>query len=123
MSNRIDFENAILKNESKIKGEPKVHYILRKYKKKGSYDTLIDISENFTLVQFMGYLGNVNHAINVVGYWIFDSNYKRALVLKRESLDMICAPSVGEQQVAEFETVFIAVRYICLDARLNKDQL
>ena len=41
-------------------------------------------------------LGNVNYAISVVGYWIFDSNYEKALVLNRASLDMICAPSVGE---------------------------
>ena len=33
--NRIDFENYIFLNENKIKGEPKVHYSLSKYKKKG----------------------------------------------------------------------------------------
>ena len=69
----------------------------------------------------MDYLGNVNNDISVVGYWIFDSNYKRSLVLNRESLDIIFAPSIGEYQLAKFETVFTAVRYICLDARLNKD--
>ena len=51
----------------------------------------------------MDYLGNVNHDISVVGYCIFYSNYERALVLNIESLDMICAPSVGEEQVATFE--------------------
>ena len=51
MGNRIDFANVILKNEKQIKGKPKVHYSLRKYKKKGSYDILTDISESFTLVQ------------------------------------------------------------------------
>ena len=80
-----------------MKGEPKVHYSLVKYKKKGSYDILTEISENVTLVQLMDYLGNVNHDISVVGYWIFDSNYKKSLVLNRESLDMICAPSVDEE--------------------------
>ena len=60
----------------------------------------------------MNSLGNVNHAIGVVGYCIFDSNYKRALVLNIESLDIFCSPSVGEDQVTEFETIFIAVRYI-----------
>ena len=44
MGNSIDFANTILKNENKIKGKPKVHHILRKYKKKGSYDILTDIS-------------------------------------------------------------------------------
>ena len=62
----------------------------------GSYDILIDISENFTLVQLMDQLGNVNNDISVVGYCIFDSNYEKALVLNRKSLDMICAPSVVE---------------------------
>ena len=71
-----------------------------------------DISANFTLVQLMDSLGNVNHAISVVGNWIFDSNYEKALFLNRASLDMICAQSVGEEQDAVFETVFTAVKYI-----------
>ena len=49
-----------------------MHYSLMKYKKKGSYDILTDISENVTLVKLMDSLGNVNHDISVVGYWIFD---------------------------------------------------
>ena len=61
----------------------------------GYFDILTDMGEHVTLVQFMYYLGNVNHAISVVGYWIFDSNYEKVLVLNRESLDIICAPSVG----------------------------
>ena len=61
-----------------------------------------DISTNFTLVQLMDSLGNVNHAITVVGNWIFDSNYEKALFLNMASLDMICAPSVGEGQAAKF---------------------
>ena len=69
----------------------------------------------------MDYLGNVNHSISVFEYWIFDSNYKRSLVLNRESLDMICATYVVVEQVAKFEKVFTAVRYIFLDARLKKD--
>ena len=60
----------------------------------------------------MDYLGGLNHDISVVGYCIFDSNYEKALVLNRESLDMICALSVGEEQVAVFEILFTAVRYI-----------
>ena len=50
-----------------MKGEPKMHYILVKYKKKQSYDILKGISENITLVQVMDSLENVNHAISVVG--------------------------------------------------------
>ena len=112
-----------MKNENKIKGKLKVHYCLRKYKRKGYYDILTYISENVTLVQLMDSLGNVNCAISVVGCWIIDPNYKRSLVLNRASLDMIFAPSVGEEQVSEFETVFTAVRYIFLDAHLKNDSL
>ena len=53
----------------------------------------------------MYYLGNVNHAISFVGYWIFNS-----LVLNREPLDIIFAPSVGKEQVAKFKTLLNAVR-------------
>ena len=81
---------------------------------------MIDISEHVILVQLMDSLGNVNNDITAIGYWIFDSSYDKSLVLNRESLDMICAPSVGEEQVAVFETVFTAVRYIWSTADLNK---
>ena len=50
-------------------------YSLRKYKNMCSYDILTDISEHVTLVQLMDSSVDVNHDINVVEYWIFDSNY------------------------------------------------
>ena len=103
-----------------MEGEQKVHYSLMKYKK-GSDDILKDISENVTLVKLMDSLENVNRAISVVGYWIFDSNYKKSLVLNRESLDIIFAPSFGEEHAADFETVFDAVICICFYFQLNKD--
>ena len=65
-------------------------------------------------------LGNVNHAISVVGYWIFDSNYKKALCLTQELLDIICSPSIGEELVATFQSVFYAVRYIWAPIHLKK---
>ena len=67
-----------------------------------NYKILEDISAKFTLVQLMDLIGNVNHAISVVGNWIFDSDYEIALVLNRASLDMVFAPSVGEEQNAIF---------------------
>ena len=73
-----------------------MHYDLIKYKKKVLSKILEDVSKHVTLVQLMGSLVNVNHAISVVGNWICDSNYEKALVLNRASLDMICAPYVGE---------------------------
>ena len=74
VGNRIYFSNDILKNKTK-KYEPKVYYALKKYKQTGSYKLLKDISENVNLVQLMGSFGNVNDAISVFWYWIFDSNY------------------------------------------------
>ena len=87
----------------------------------GSYDIMTDRSENVTLFQLMDYLANLNHSISVDGYWIFESNHKRARVLHIESLDLICAPSVVEEQVAKFETLFTAARYIFLYAHLKKE--
>ena len=118
VGNRIDFANAILKNEKK--GEHKMYYSLVKYKKKGDYNIPKDISENVTLVQLMDYLVNLNHAISVVSHWIFDSNNNKQPILNRESLGMICAPSVGEEQGTKFETLFSSARYIRFDAQLNK---
>ena len=91
MGNSIEFEDAILKNEV----AQKMYYSLSKYKNMGCFDILTDISEHVTLLQLMDSLGNMNNSISVVGWWIFDSNYEKVLVLNRESFDMICAPSVG----------------------------
>ena len=60
-----------------------------------SFDIFTDTSENVTLVQLMNYLGNANNSISIVGYWIFESNYEKSLVINRESLDMICDLSAG----------------------------
>ena len=120
VGNHIDFANDIMINNKINKGEVMVHYKLIKYKKKGEYKCLEGISANVTLVKLMDALRNVNHAISVVGNWIFDSNYESALVLNRSSLDMICDPSVGEEQDAIFETIFTAVRYICYEAQLKE---
>ena len=70
-----------MKNRNKIKGEQNLQYNLRILKKNGAFDVLNDTSEDETLVQLMESLGNVNHSISVVGNWIFDSNYEKALFL------------------------------------------
>ena len=72
VGNHIDFANDILKNQKINKGEPKVHYKVIKYKNMREYKILEDISENVTIVQLTDSLGNLNHAISVVGTWIFD---------------------------------------------------
>ena len=43
------------------------HKVEQKLKNKGYFDILNDISENFTLVQLMDTLVNVNNAISIVG--------------------------------------------------------
>ena len=96
VGNRIDFSNEIMLNHKINEVEARVHYKLIKYKKLGDYKILEDISENSTLFHLMDSIGNVNHSISVVGNGIFESNYERALVLNKASLDMICAPFVGE---------------------------
>ena len=68
-------------------------------------------------------MGNVNNAISVVGNWVFDSNYEKALVLNRASLYMVCALPVGEEQAAKFESVFTAVRDIYFPAQFKKGAL
>ena len=83
LGNRIYFANESMLNHKRNKGEARVHYKLIKYKKMGDYKILEDICENVTLVQLMDSIGNVNHDISVVGNWIFDSNYERALVLNK----------------------------------------
>ena len=67
----------------------------------------------------MDSLENVNHAISIVHSWIFESNHEKAPRMTRESLDIICSPSVGEEQVVEFETVFFALRYMWAPGNLK----
>ena len=50
VGNRIDFENEIMLNRIRNKGEARVHYKLIKYKKICESKILEDISENVTLV-------------------------------------------------------------------------
>ena len=99
-----------MKNRIKIKGEQNLQYNLKIWKKNNDFDILNDINEDVTFVQLMVSIGNVNHAISIVGYWIFDYNYKKAFFLTQESLDIICSTSIGKELVATFISVFYAVR-------------
>ena len=87
--------------------------------KKGQFEILHDISENVTLVLIMDSVGNVNHEVIIVGYWIFDSNFKKALPLTLDSLNLIISPSVVEEMFAVFKTVFHTVVYINNTGKLN----
>ena len=64
--------------------EQHLRYNLNKWKNKGTFDILNDIIENVTLVQLIKTLGNGNHVISIVCYWIFDSNHEKSLNLTRE---------------------------------------
>ena len=47
----------------------------------GSFNLFNNISEHIALVHLMDSLGKFNHDVSVVVYWIFDSNYEKALVI------------------------------------------
>ena len=91
-------------------------------RKNDAFDIIKNISKYGILVQLMDSLGNTNYAISIVGHCIFDSNYKKALSFTQKCLDIICSPSVGEEQVTAFRSVFFAVRYIWAPTHIKKDK-
>ena len=64
-----------------IKVEQKLRYNLKLWHKKDAFDILKNISEYVTLVHLMYSLVNLNRAISIIGYWIFESKYENALFL------------------------------------------
>ena len=94
--NRIHFDNAIIKNIKKIKGSHNLRYYMKVWVRKDDFEIIKNVSEYVTLMQLMESLENVNNAISILGYCIFESNYKKALCLSQSSLDVIFSPSVGE---------------------------
>ena len=60
---------------------------MEKWKKTGTFDILNNISEYVTLVKLMDLLGNANHAVSVVGEWIFDSNVQKGLAIEYLSIE------------------------------------
>ena len=67
-NNIIHFANAIMSNRKEKKGEQNLRYNLTIWSENDAFDILNGISENFTLVQLMELLGNLNHAIIIVGH-------------------------------------------------------
>ena len=47
-------------------------------------DIFNDVSDHVALIQLEYSAGNTNHVVSITGYWIYYSNYKRALPLMRE---------------------------------------
>ena len=58
-----------MSNRRKIKVHQNLRYNMTIWSENDAFDILSDISENVTLVQLMDSLGNVNHAIIIVGHW------------------------------------------------------
>ena len=81
-------------------------------KKQGRFYILCDTSENFTFVQLMYSVSNVNNEVSIVSYCTFESNYKKELPLTLDALNLLCYLSEGEVMFTLFETVFHAVGYI-----------
>ena len=67
-----------------IKGEQCLKYNMNVWHKMDDFDIIRNISEYVTLIQLMESLVNMNHAISIVGYWIFDSNNEKELCLSQE---------------------------------------
>ena len=88
-----------MKTKCHHKGQQHLRYNLNKWVTKDTFKFINDIIEIFTLVQLMDTLGNINNAIGVVVYWIFNSNFEKELRLTRELLDLICYPFVGEENL------------------------
>ena len=78
----------------------------------GTFGILNNINENITLVQPVDLLVNVNLALSVVGKWIFDSNYEKALPLSIELFNFIYSCSCVDQTIAIFNVVYYAVMYV-----------
>ena len=79
----------MMKNRREIKGEQNLQYNLTIWKEKDDYDITNNINDDVTLVQLMESPENDNRAVSIVGYFIFDSNYKKELFLTQEYLDII----------------------------------
>ena len=47
----------------------------------------------------MNTAGNVNHAVIITRFWIYDSKYKGSLPLMKYSLDLICSLSKDDKGV------------------------
>ena len=62
-------------NKMHIKGENSLRHNTKIRHKKNAFNIIKNKSEYVTLVQLMESLGDANHAISIVGYWIFDSKY------------------------------------------------
>ena len=65
------------------------------------------------MVQLRYYYCDINHSVSITGSYIYDTNYKRAFPLMKESLDIIFSPPKDKKNIyAEFQDVFYTVLYM-----------
>ena len=77
------------------------------------FNILNHISKHVMLVKLIDTAGNIKYAVSIIVCWIYDLNYKRALLLIESYLDFICYPYKDEKLMyTEFEDVHFAVRYV-----------
>ena len=89
----IQIGNLIISYQTGNFGEKHLSYKLEQWNKTHNFDILNNICGCVTLVQLMYSLGNVNHAVSLVGKRVFYSNYTRSFPLTIESFNLICACS------------------------------
>ena len=71
-----------MKYQVRNPGEQHIFYNIKKWIKQGSFYIIYNIGEKVTLVHLMETIGNVNYQVSIVGYCIFEPNYKFLLQLK-----------------------------------------
>jgi hypothetical protein len=59
------------------------------------------------LVGLLGSDAKTDHAVAITGRWIFDSNFKKALPLTKESLDLCCSDDTKKCK-------WIGVNQVCM---------
>ena len=92
MDNGMNFFRTVM--EQKTNKDDRRRYQLRalKGKRAQNWDILTESAKYaLRLLGVQSSDGKSDHAICVVGKYIFDSNFERALDLTRESLDLCCS--------------------------------
>ena len=79
---------------------------------KDSFNIHNDVIIAIALVWLVETLGNIIHACDIFGDCIFDTNYKKVITLKIESLDMICAYTDATNIFEKVQLVFCADQFI-----------
>ena len=63
----IKFANVIMIDKTRNKGQKNLCYKVEKWKKVGTFDIMNNISDHVTLLKLINSLGDMNHAVSVVG--------------------------------------------------------